>query len=157
MHMSQTHFSPRFLKLENISQHQSIRNFMRNPNMPILIPFSKFLARFFRVKVPRASISVTMAFFHQKIRDNCSQIRFPRRYLTKNDLGQIAQYKAMNFWLRLDLQIGGNDRKLPEMTGSCQKWPEGMTYINERLQSAVSLLFFLTKGIHGEVFRRFVY
>ena len=59
------HFSPRVFKLENISQHQMIGNFMRNPNTPVLRPFSEILARFFCVKVPRESISAKMAFFHK--------------------------------------------------------------------------------------------
>ena len=56
------HFSLVFFMLENISPHQMIANFMLNPTVPFLTRFLEILARFFHVKVPRASFCVKSLF-----------------------------------------------------------------------------------------------
>ena len=91
------------------------------PNMPILIPFSEILARFFRVKVPRASFCVKIAYNCATIGSFLCRIRFFCTFsIIETDLQHVGDSQLM---LRLNMRLF-SFRKWPEVTGNDQKRPE---------------------------------
>ena len=112
------HFSPRFFKLENISHHQMIANFMLNPTVPFLTHFSEILARFFHVKVPCASFCVKFPFLSVIM---CVIPPYPTFFALFKKVSGFEAEEVSHLQNDLIMQTIF-DRKWPETAGNDRKW-----------------------------------